>query len=75
MRAVLCITAVGYELAVLLRQRLERCKLIALTGYGEPAARSRSRQAGFDAHLVKPVQVAAIVREIVADDPPPSGVP
>jgi two-component system, sensor histidine kinase len=29
--------------------------LIALTGYGQPEDRRRSREAGFDAHLVKPV--------------------
>jgi PAS domain S-box-containing protein len=29
--------------------------LVALTGYGTPEARERSRQAGFDHHLTKPV--------------------
>jgi CheY-like chemotaxis protein len=29
--------------------------LVALTGYGQPEDRERSRQAGFDAHLTKPI--------------------
>ena len=32
-----------------------------MTGYGQPADRVRSRQAGFDEHLVKPVDVAALI--------------
>ncbi len=31
--------------------------LIALTGYGQPSDRAQSAEAGFDAHLVKPIQV------------------
>jgi CheY-like chemotaxis protein len=34
--------------------------LVALTGYGTPEARERSRQAGFDHHLIKPVNVEAL---------------
>jgi CheY-like chemotaxis protein len=30
-------------------------RLIAVTGWGQDADRERSRAAGFDAHLVKPV--------------------
>lgn len=47
----------GYEVAARLR-REERCKdalIIAVSGYGEEQARSRSAEAGFDHHLVKPV--------------------
>jgi CheY-like chemotaxis protein len=29
--------------------------LVALTGYGQPEDRDRSQAAGFDEHLVKPV--------------------
>ena len=32
--------------------------LIALTGYGQASERARGRDAGFDEHLVKPVNVA-----------------
>ena len=30
-------------------------RLVALSGYGQPEDVQRSREAGFDAHLVKPV--------------------
>jgi PAS domain S-box-containing protein len=47
----------GYELAARLRQAFGKsCRLIALTGYGQEADRARSAAAGFDHHLVKPVQ-------------------
>jgi CheY-like chemotaxis protein len=35
-------------------------QVVALTGWGQPADRQRTRAAGFDAHLVKPVAVAAL---------------
>ena len=47
----------GYEVAARLR-REECCKeavIIAVSGYGEEQARRRSDEAGFDHHLVKPV--------------------
>ncbi len=46
----------GYELAKRLRRDgLERAFLVAITGYGDDEDRHRALQAGFDAHLVKPV--------------------
>jgi signal transduction histidine kinase len=47
----------GYEVARRLRDRDEfrATRLIALTGWGQDADRERSRSAGFDLHLVKPV--------------------
>jgi len=36
--------------------------LIALTGWGQEADRQRSRDAGFDGHLVKPVDYAALMK-------------
>jgi CheY-like chemotaxis protein len=52
----------GYELARRLRvmPRVSQVQLIAVTGYGQEADRIRSREAGFDAHLVKPVQLAQL---------------
>ncbi|HEY0856556.1 MAG TPA: ATP-binding protein [Albitalea sp.] len=49
----------GYELAARLRERLGegRCRLYALTGYGLESDRMRSKAAGFDLHLVKPVNI------------------
>lgn len=47
----------GYRVASQLRQRLgqEKPLLVALTGYGQAQDRCRSQAAGFDHHLVKPV--------------------
>jgi signal transduction histidine kinase len=46
----------GFEVARRLRASLGSSPLlIALTGYGQPEDRRRSRDAGFDVHLVKPV--------------------
>jgi CheY-like chemotaxis protein len=54
----------GYELATRLRASSD-CLLIALTGYGQADAVSRSHGAGFDSHLVKPVDTQKLL-EIVA---------
>ena len=45
----------GYELARRLASQLGALRLIALTGYGQPVDRERAREAGFHAHLIKPV--------------------
>ncbi len=47
----------GYEVATRLRQEpeLKGAMLVAVSGYGEEGDRRRSREAGFDQHLVKPV--------------------
>ena len=47
----------GYELAQRLRASpgLEALRLVAVTGYGQRKDKRRSKLAGFDAHLVKPV--------------------
>ena len=52
----------GYELAVRLRDvpGLANIRLIALTGYGQDSDRQRTRAAGFDHHLVKPVDLEAV---------------
>jgi CheY-like chemotaxis protein len=52
----------GYELAAHLRNLpgLASLRLIALTGYGQESDRRRTREAGFDHHLVKPVDIHAI---------------
>jgi len=41
--------------------------LVALTGYGTPEARERSRQAGFHHHLIKPVNTEALQAIMRAD--------
>ncbi|MGH7391765.1 MAG: PAS domain S-box protein [Candidatus Rokuibacteriota bacterium] len=60
----------GYEVG----QRLRRTfggsvRLVALTGYGQPQDRARSAQAGFDDHLVKPVdapRLAEVLRRLTS---------
>ena len=39
---------------------LDDMLMIALTGYGRDEDRRRSSEAGFNAHLVKPVDIAAL---------------
>ena len=49
----------GYQVARCIRGVLGgSIVLVAHTGYGQPEDRSRALEAGFDAHLVKPVQLA-----------------
>jgi len=52
----------GYELARRLRAMdgLGGIKLVAVTGYGQASDRRRSEEAGFDAHLVKPIDLEAL---------------
>jgi DNA-binding response OmpR family regulator len=38
----------------------ERVPIIALTGWGQEEDRRRSREAGFDHHLIKPADIAAL---------------
>ena len=47
----------GYQVAKQLRRQPEFAKtmLVAVTGYGQEEDRGRSREAGFNHHLVKPV--------------------
>lgn len=40
------------------------CVLLALTGLNSAPDRQRSREAGFDGHLVKPVRPEALVRQL-----------
>ncbi|MCS0607357.1 PAS domain-containing protein [Massilia solisilvae] len=52
----------GYELARRLRAlpALAASRLVAVTGYGQPSDRALALQAGFDHHLVKPVDLAEL---------------
>jgi len=68
----------GYELArQLRREHPVGLHLIAITGYGQPSDRIRSRDAGFIAHLVKPVEIEDLLplleREASADPPARTG--
>jgi len=54
----------GYEAARRIReqQRQKRLTLVALTGWGQDEDRRLSQDAGFDSHLVKPVDLAALIK-------------
>jgi len=56
----------GYELAQRLRERWSgsELRLIAVTGYGQDSDRARSCAAGFDEHLVKPVDLGELERAL-----------
>jgi signal transduction histidine kinase/CheY-like chemotaxis protein len=69
----------GYEVARKLRKDTDLgagiVLLAAVTGYAEDDARRRSREAGFDHHLVKPVDpdgVLALLASLEWDEPPPA---
>jgi PAS domain S-box-containing protein len=52
----------GYDVARTLREEgFQNETMVAISGYGQPDDRRRSQEAGFDDHLVKPVDKAAIV--------------
>jgi len=60
----------GYETASALRRTpgLEGLRLVALTGWGTESDRLRSTDAGFDHHLTKPAQLAA-VQDLISNLP------
>jgi PAS domain S-box-containing protein len=64
----------GFEVARRLRAEpgLDGLRLVALTGYGGEADRARTRDAGFDAHLTKPVELDALRALLAADPAAPS---
>jgi CheY-like chemotaxis protein len=45
----------GYEVAQHILEKTDKLLLIAMTGYGQPEDRERSKAAGFEYHLVKPI--------------------
>jgi signal transduction histidine kinase/ActR/RegA family two-component response regulator len=56
----------GYEVARRVRERIgHSVSLVALTGYGQPEDRRRALEAGFDAHLTKPVRIG-LLEQMVA---------
>jgi len=52
----------GYDVARRIRQQSwgREVILVALTGWGQDEDRHRSREAGFNLHIVKPVEIAAL---------------
>jgi CheY-like chemotaxis protein len=58
----------GYGVARALRQNpaTAAARLLAVTGYGSDEDRRRSREAGFNVHLVKPVDPADLLRALAS---------
>jgi PAS domain S-box-containing protein len=58
----------GYDAARRIREQPggESTLLVALTGWGQPEDRRRAEEAGFDAHLVKPVNHANLAKLLLA---------
>lgn len=56
----------GYELAAQLRRELgdDAPRLIALTGYGQAADRAKALAAGFDEHMVKPIDLGQLLETL-----------
>ena len=57
----------GYEVARRLRElsgRVDRPRLVAITGYGQDADRQRSARAGFERHMVKPIDLSHLIHVI-----------
>ncbi len=63
----------GYEVARRIRAQPwgQRITLVALTGWGQDSDRRRSREAGFDSHLVKPLDLETLT-DLLARLPSPS---
>jgi CheY-like chemotaxis protein/two-component sensor histidine kinase len=61
----------GFEVARRLRgiPKFKQSILVALTGYGSPEDRQRSEEAGFNAHLVKPVDLDALTGLLASPRP------
>jgi PAS domain S-box-containing protein len=59
----------GYELAARLRElpELNGVRLFALTGYGQVSDRQKARDAGFDHHFTKPIDLDAIDLVLAVD--------
>ena len=56
----------GYQVAHMLRTALgHELRIVALTAYGDAQHRKQSRESGFDAHVLKPPDLA-IVQSILA---------
>jgi two-component system, sensor histidine kinase len=61
----------GYEVARQIRSKLgDRSRLIALSGYGQEKDRQRAFEAGFDDHLLKPVDPARLLAILSAPRDP-----
>lgn len=62
----------GYDVCRRLRKEpvTKQCLIVALTGWGQESARAESRAAGFDRHLVKPIEMSDL--RAVVESPAPA---
>jgi PAS domain S-box-containing protein len=67
----------GYDVARWVRRQPwgGGVRLIALTGWGQDEDRRRTREAGFDLHLTKPVDPDRLVAVLAEDGVPAAGLP
>jgi CheY-like chemotaxis protein len=63
----------GYDVARHIRQQPwgKDIVLMAVTGWGQEADKQRTIEAGFDHHLVKPVNPSVLAKLLVSLRPPP----
>jgi len=54
----------GYEVARRLRASYPGLRIVALTGWGQAGDRARTQAAGFDLHLVKPVELEPLIAAV-----------
>ncbi len=61
----------GYEVAAQIRAQPQHAKtlLVAVSGYGQEDHRQRSKTAGFDYHMVKPID-PVVITDLLASLPP-----
>jgi len=61
----------GHELATRIRKEFgdNGPRLVAVTGFGLDQDRAKSREAGIDTHLVKPVDVEKLIAAVAGADP------
>jgi PAS domain S-box-containing protein len=59
----------GYDVARTLRRdgALRGTRVVALSGYAQPEDRQRARDAGFDVHLAKPVELDELMAALAKD--------
>ena len=57
----------GYEVAKELRSRRSNIRIVAVTGWGQAEDRSRSAAAGFDLHLMKPLDEEKLAQAMLLE--------
>jgi CheY-like chemotaxis protein len=66
----------GFSVASKVREEsMANVRLVALTGYGLPQDRARATAAGFDRHILKPVEPSALFRVLHEVSTPTSSRP